>query len=346
MRRASIFLGVAVATALILILTESLSVPALAAQGEPSDFRGALRDFSLDMQRRHRFTPEALDQALGDVQFQPDIIEAITRPAEAKPWHKYRAIFVTSERARAGLAYWRDHEPVLHRATEKFGVPPEIIVAIIGVETRYGQNTGRYRVVDALSTLAFGYPKRGSFFRNELEQFLLLSREQGIDASDAKGSYAGALGEPQFIPSSYRSYAVDFDGNGRKDLWQSDADAIGSVASYLQRHGWKAGEPVTFPARIEAPPPGCFEAAGMEPSIPVKELEAAGIRVDQDLPPGARASLIRLENERDEEYWLGLNNFYVITRYNHSNLYAMAVYQLGRDILALKREQEGGVAQH
>lgn len=343
MRRVPISMGASVAASLSLLLSVSLSLPSHAAEGEPSNFRAVLQDFSLEMQRRHRFTPEDLDRVLGDARFQPGIINAITRPAEAKPWHKYRPIFVNPERAQAGLAYWRDHDPILRRAAQEFGVPPEIVVAIIGVETNYGENTGRYRVIDALSTLAFGYPKRGGFFREELEQFLLLGREERISITDAKGSYAGAMGIPQFIPSSYRSYAVDFDGDGRKDLWQSDADAIGSVASYFRRHGWRPGDPIAFPAGISSRPPSHFEAAGMEPSIPVQELEAAGIRVEQDLAPSTRVSLIRLENERDEEYWLGLNNFFVITRYNHNNLYAMAVYQLSREILALK--QKGGLAE-
>lgn len=313
-----------------------------AAIAEPSDFRSALGEFASEMQQLHQFSPAEIERALGEPKFRSDIIAAISRPAESKPWYKYRPIFVTPERARAGLAYWKAEEVILQRALQVYGVPPEIIVAIIGVETRYGRHTGSYRVVDALSTLAFGYPPREEFFRRELEEFLLLSREQRVEAQEQKGSYAGALGKPQFMPSSYRRYAVDFDGDGRKDLWHNDADVIGSVANYLREHGWKPGAPITVPARAAANLPQHLNATGLKPSIGLGELEAAGIKAEIGLPPDTLVSLVRLENEEDTEYWLGLDNFYTITRYNHSNLYAMAVYQLSRDILALKQGEEPG----
>ena len=313
-----------------------------ATLAEPSDFRSALGGFAAEMQQRHQFSPTEIEHALGEPKFRSDIIDAISRPAESKPWYKYRPIFVTPERARAGLAYWKAGEVILQRASQVYGVPPEIIVAIIGVETRYGRHTGNYRVVDALSTLAFGYPPRGGFFRRELEEYLLLSREQRVEGREQKGSYAGALGKPQFMPSSYRRYAVDFDGDGRKDLWRSDADVVGSVANYLHEYGWRPDAPITVPARAAATPPPHLEAAGPRPSIGLGELEAAGIKAEIVLPADTLVSLVRLENEGDTEYWLGLDNFYTITRYNHSNLYAMAVYQLSRDILALKQGEEPG----
>ena len=223
-------------------------------------------------------------------------------------------------------------------------MPPEIIVAIIGVETRYGKFTGRYRILDSLTTLAFGYPKRASFFRKELEQFLLLSREESIDIQAAKGSYAGAMGKPQFISSSYRRYAVDHDKDGKRDLFENNADIIASVANYFKVHGWRSGEPVTLQAN---PAAGAdlkpFVNAGMKPSIQVKSLLSNGLNpVDpsENPDPGALSSLIELEVEDGNEYWLGLHNFYVITRYNHSNLYAMAAYQLSREIVAAKQAAE------
>lgn len=293
------------------------------------------------MQQRHGFPADELQRTLGKVSYEADVITAISRPAEAKPWYRYRSIFVTPERARGGLAYWKAQEAVLQRASDTYGVPPEILVAIIGVETRYGQNTGRYRALDTLSTLAFGYPPRGAFFRGELEALLLLGREQGFPLGEVRGSYAGALGKPQFIPSSYRRFAVDFDGDGRKDLLTNDADAIGSVANYLSEHGWRRGDPIVVPVEIPGAPPSEWEAAGMKPSIPLADLGAAGIRLAEDLAGTRLASLIRLEAEEASEYWLGFDNFYAITRYNHSNLYAMAVYQLSREILALKAGEGG-----
>lgn len=321
-----------------LLLVTLLAGPTTA---EPLDFQAALRDFAAEMEQRHQFQPGELAPVLEGVKFRPDIVTAISRPAEAKPWYKYRSIFVTPERARGGLAYWNAQEPVLRKVSQTYGVSPEIIVSIIGVETRYGQNTGRYRVLDALSTLAFGYPARGDFFRRELEQFFLLSREQGLALAEVRGSYAGALGKPQFIPSSYRRLGVDFDGDGRKDLLASDADAIGSVANYLREYGWRSGEPIAFPLPLGIAMPAQWETAGMKPSILIKDLESAGIRLEQNLSPTTLVSLVRLENEDTSEYWLGLDNFYAITRYNHSNLYAMAVYQLSREILALKERGRG-----
>jgi membrane-bound lytic murein transglycosylase B len=215
-------------------------------------------------------------------------------------------------------------------------VPPELVTAIIGIESNYGANLGKHRVLDALTTLGFSYPKRAKFFRKELENFLLLSREEAVDTLSVTGSYAGALGMSQFIPSSYRAYAVDFDGDGRRDLWNSTPDAIGSVANYFKRHGWRPGEEVAIPAEVPARLPEAVPVAGSKPMKPrtsVGKLASLGVRAERPLPPSVRASLIRLEAPGDQ-YWLGLGNFYVITRYNHSNLYAMAVHQLSQEIKA------------
>jgi membrane-bound lytic murein transglycosylase B len=286
------------------------------------------------MVRRHGLDADALRELLGGARYRQEIIDAIRRPWEAKPWFRYRSIFLTEARVSAGARFMGANRALLERAAARYGVPPEIISAIVGIETNYGANLGRHRVMDALTTLGFSYPRRASFFRGELEELLLLAREEGLDPSGMLGSYAGAVGMPQFIPSSYRAYAVDFDEDGRRDLWGSRADAIGSVGNYLARHGWRAGEPVAFRVEAPEPLPEGIAVAGRRPErprSPVSRLRASGFEVPGGVDPAARVSLIRLEAPGDE-FWLGMENFYVITRYNHSNLYAMAVYQLSREI--------------
>jgi membrane-bound lytic murein transglycosylase B len=217
-------------------------------------------------------------------------------------------------------------------AEKVYGVAPQIIVAIIGVETRYGGNTGKYAVLDALSTLAFDYPPRAKFFRGELEQYLLLAREEHIDLLNTKGSYAGAMGYGQFIPSSYQRYAVDFDQDGKRDLWDSPMDIIGSVANYLHVNGWTPGAKVADRASVTGNRFKGVIEKGLKPEMTVKQLKSEGITPVKPLPADTLAALISLDQKSGPEYWLGLNNFYVITRYNHSPLYAMAVYQLSEEI--------------
>lgn len=306
-------------------------VPAVA---EDSISRPELRQFIQEMAAKYDFDSKALDSLFAQAQPQPAIITAISSPAEAKPWYQYRPIFVNSARIEGGAAFWQEHKEVLEQAERIYGVPPEIIVAIIGVETRYGKNTGSFRVLDALATLAFDYPARGTFFRKELEQYLLLTREEGLDPLGLKGSYAGAMGKPQFIPSSYRHYAVDFDGDGRRDLWNNNADVIGSVANYFKTHGWKPQQPVIAPARIKGDQYKPLLKKNVKPQMLVREFAQHGVSIDGGLPPDHPGMLIELETEQGPEYWVGLDNFYVITRYNRSPLYAMAVYQLSREILA------------
>lgn len=306
--------------------------------------RAEFKTFAAEMAQKHQLPASEVESLLAGTEFRHDIIDAITRPAESKPWHVYRPIFVKPDRIEGGVTFWRQNEALLESVSQTYGIPPEIIVAIIGVETRYGNFTGRYRILDSLTTLAFGYPKRADFFRSELEQFLLLSQEESIDPRSAKGSYAGAMGKPQFIASSYRRYAVDHDGDGRRDLWQSNADVIASVANYFKTHGWRPGEPITLQAESNGQS-GLqpFVDAGMKPSIRVEELLKNGLRPLDALAmpdPEALASLIKLDAGGRDEYWLGLHNFYVITRYNHSNLYAMAAYQLSREILRAKLAAE------
>jgi membrane-bound lytic murein transglycosylase B len=308
-----------------------------AAAGEPVSYRSAAERFASDMERRHGLEKGEIATLMGQASYSQAVIDAIRRPYEAKPWYKYRPIFVTDKRIRGGVDFWHENQALLERAQAIYGAPPQIVTAIIGVETNYGASMGKHRVLDALSTLGFSYPSRADFFRKELEEFLLLIRDESVDALAMTGSYAGAVGLPQFIPSSYRAYAVDFDGDGRRDLWKSTADAIGSVGNYLKHHGWKTGEPIAFEARVAGDTPGGIEATGKEPARPstsVGRLRAMEITPSESLPGSTRVTLIRLEGP-EPEYWLGLDNFYVITRYNHSNLYAMAVFQLSRDIQAV-----------
>ena len=298
------------------------------------------RGFVDEMVRRHGYDRAELTRILEDAQFQDGIIALISKPAESKPWYEYRAIMLTPERIEQGAEFWQRNAETLRRAETAYGVPPEVITAIVGVETRYGRNTGRHRVLDALVTLAFGYPKRAAFFRKELEQYLLMVREEGLDARSLNGSYAGAMGRSQFMPSSFRAYAVDFDGDGRRDLWSSDADAIGSIANYFIRNGWRPGEGVVLPASGVDARHRRFLEAGLEPKFTLGELAAAGVRVDGGLPADTPCSLFDLDEENGPAYWAGLQNFYAITRYNRSELYAMAVYQLSREIARLQAAGE------
>ena len=301
---------------------------------QPPAERADIRAFIDDMAKKHGFDRDALLATFAQVQLRQKVVDSITRPAEAKPWHAYRPIFVTDTRIEEGVAFWNENSALLKRAQEEYGVPPEIIVAILGVETRYGRQKGGYRVIDSLATLAFNYPQRGDFFRSELEQYLLLTREEGLDPLAIIGSYAGAMGKAQFIASSYRRYAVDFDEDGTRDLWNNNADAIGSVANYFQRNRWQPGGMVTTRVEANGEQIPSLVGMGIKPHTPMAQLRIQGVMPEADIQPEELASLIQLETVDGPEYWLGLNNFYVITRYNRSPLYAMAVYQLGQAILA------------
>ncbi|MFQ5468769.1 MAG: lytic murein transglycosylase B [Gammaproteobacteria bacterium] len=301
--------------------------------------QGEMGLFIDNMVQKYKFSKDILRKLFEQVEIKPRIIEAITRPAEAKPWYQYRPIFVTQKRIDGGVNFMQQHSRALAQAEMKYGVPAEIITAIIGVETFYGRHKGGYRVMDALSTLAFDYPPRGKFFRSELEQFLLLTREEKIDPLTIKGSYAGAMGKPQFISSSYRRYAVDFDNDGKRDLWNNTTDAIGSVANYLSLHGWKRGAKITAKAEIGKFQHESLIKKGIKPHTSIQMMNNNGIVVPDNIPKDQTGSLISLENENGNEYWVGLNNFYVITRYNHSALYAMAVYQLSEEIKTEKNRR-------
>lgn len=300
--------------------------------------------FIEQLAREQDLPPEQVATWLARAERQDSILEAIARPAErTKTWAEYRPIFVQPLRLERGLDFWRQHRATLDRAEREMGVPAELILAIIGVETHYGRITGSYRVLDALATLAFDYPPRSAFFRRELAQYLILMQGLGLPPERFKGSYAGAMGYGQFMPSSYRHYAIDFDGDGFADIWNNPVDAIGSVAHYFARHGWRPDAPVALRARAQQPLEADLAQAWNKidkPSKPVRHWRDRGL--EPILPVDAQhlAQPLKLEGIHGTEYWLGFHNFYVITRYNRSHLYAMATYHLSRELRRAMRESE------
>lgn len=305
--------------------------------------RNDAQAFVRDMVERHGFDANSVTATLALAQHEPQVIRLISPPARpgVRSWQKYRARFLDRLRIDGGLAFWAENEADLQRASDQYGVPIEIIVAIIGVETVYGRNTGSFETLSALATLAFDYPPRAPLFRRELEALLLLARDQGREPQSYHGSYAGALGYPQFLPSSVRSFGVDFDGDGHIDFDAGPADAIGSVANYLRVHGWRTGEPVAERARfagvVDAAP---LVAAGIEPTLEPALLAEAGVTTLLGAAPAATATLVDLETPgTTTEYWLGYRNFYVITRYNRSSFYAMSVFELAEALRARRATQ-------
>jgi membrane-bound lytic murein transglycosylase B len=299
--------------------------PAAAIDTKRSD----VKEFISHMVDSYGFKKRALRKLLRSAELQPAIVEAMAKPAEkAKLWYEYRPIFVTERRIQEGVEFWTAHRQALDQASVHSGVAPEYLAAILGVETFYGRRTGTYRVLDALVTLSFEYPPRGKFFRDELEQFLLLTRDGRLNAKSVKGSYAGAMGVPQFMPSNYRRYAIDADANGRIDLWSDWPDVCASVGNYLKEHGWNAGEPVLGEATVAPENAADLDGRKLALSETVGSLNAKGVSFDSPLPAEAPAILVAVD-EADGVHWrVGYNNFYVITRYNHSALYAMVVYEL------------------
>lgn len=305
------------------------SLPALADYSQ-HPLAGAFVD---EMVKQHGFRRDEVTAWLRDAERQQSVLDAIARPAEkAKPWKEYRRLFVTADRIQPGLAFWRENAQTLARAERVSGVPAAIVVAIIGVETRYGRQAGRYRVLDALATLSFDYAPRADFFRTQLVEYLLMAREQQFAPDSMLGSYAGAMGFGQFMPNSFRKYAVDFDGDGHIDIVNDVEDAIGSVANYLKEHGWQRGGPIVTPARVPDPLPEGLLRKSLEPVTTLAEYKRRNIAGAAPLPDSTPAALFMLEGDSGSEYWLGLNNFYVITRYNPSQMYAMAVVQLSEEI--------------
>lgn len=289
--------------------------------------------FVEEMVAEHGFAREQLEHWLSKANKQQGILDAIARPAErTKTWKEYRPIFIQPLRVNNGVKFWQEQRAALTRAEQTYGVPAEIIVAIIGVETNYGRNTGSHKVIDALTTLAFDYPPRAPFFRKELVNYFLLTREQKQDPLAFKGSYAGAMGFGQFMPSSYRAYAVDFDDDGLIDIWNNTTDAIGSVANYFKKHGWQSGELVVSRARFEGDAASEVFNDIKPPERRVVEWKQRGFTPISQLPDETPVSILQLEGQHGIEYWLGTHNFYVITRYNRSHMYSMAVQQLSQII--------------
>ena len=286
-----------------------------------------------EMVAEHKFDRAELQVLFKSADKKQSILDAIARPAEKRlEWKDYRKIFVTESRTKKGVDFWAKHKDTLARAEKELGVPAEVIVAIIGVETRYGQHAGSYRVIDALSTLAFDYPKRAKFFRKELKQFLLLTQEQKQDPLTLKGSYAGAMGYGQFMPSSFRAYAIDFDGDGIADIWNNPVDAIGSVANYFKAHHWTYGDPVVTRTRVTANYDAELLSTNLKPTVSYGKLASSGYTALIPISDDTKVLPMRLEGVEGAEFWLGLHNFYVITRYNRSQMYSLAVHQLSQAI--------------
>ncbi len=296
-----------------------------------------LRAFIDEMARKHGFDHAQLEQAFGRAEFRTQIVELMDRASEPKPWKDYRAIFINQAKIDAGEQFWSRNKGSLTLASEKYGVPEEIVSAVIGIETHYGRNTGRFKVLEALATLAFDYPRRARLFRTELEHYLLLAREESLPLTTSLGSYAGAMGIAQFMPGSYRRYAIDFDGDGKRDLFGNASDAIGSVANYLTAHGWQRDAPVAARAAVADDATKPFETSKLSTRYRLEALRELGITLDGAHPVGLTAIPLTLQNKESAEYWLGFENFYVITRYNQSAYYAMAVHQLS---LALRARHD------
>jgi len=334
---------IALIPAVLALLSPSMSF-ALDANRED------VRLFVDELVEKHGFERAYLQSMLSQGRSVQKILDAISRPAEkTKPWHEYREIFVTPKRIDAGVKFWAEHDVRLERISAETGVPAEIITAIIGVETFYGRIKGNYRVLDALSTLAFDYPPRGRFFRSELVQLFLLAREEQLDLITTTGSYAGAMGPPQFIPSSYRHYAVDGDGDGNRDLLGNWDDILASVANYFVANGWRPNQPVAAQSRASRPINVPTGKNKLRLDETISSLTERGLKFETDLDASTPVQLISLEGKQGPEYWVGFHNFYVITRYNRSAMYALAVYQLAEAVAketSLAKYEAAGVAHH
>ena len=325
-----------VALAALLALHSGLAWP----QASSYQNRKEVKEFVAEMVRKHGFDRMQLTRVFAQAQYQPAIVRAMDQPPESSlgSWQAYRAIFIRPDRIEAGVGFWKRNDDALKRAAAEFGVPEQVIVGIIGVETAFGKNVGTFRVIDALATLAFDYPKRGAYFRGELEHYLVFSRDQKIDPLRVKGSYAGAIGIPQFMPGSYRRFAVDFDGDGQINLATSPADAIGSVGNFLKAHGWVQGEPVALAAQVSGDGWRKLAGAGIVPATRCADLREYGVKAAADLPGDTLCALVELESQaQPSDVRVTLKNFFVLTRYNRSNLYAAAVLDLGAEIARARR---------
>lgn len=289
----------------------------------------SVKAFKEQMAVTHHFDKAELDAIFDAVEIKDEIIKKMTTPAEGLPWHRYRKIFMTDKRINEGVKFWRENEQAVTQIVNQYGVPAEIMIAIIGVETSYGHNTGNYRVIDALSTLAFAYPPRSKFFIKELESFLLICREEGLNPLEPLGSYAGAMGMPQFMPSSFIAYATDFNSNGRRDIWHDTSDVLASIGNYFAKHGWQKDQMIALPI-VQNEPNKVDLVDHLKPDLRIDELQSTISKISRSIPLNTKVKILGLKQEHGEELWATLENFYVITRYNHSPLYAMAVYQLSQ----------------
>lgn len=317
-------------TALSLVISSTVQAGDLTARPEVGKFIDT-------MVQKHGFNKEALYRVFDDVVEKPKIIEILDRPSTAKPWYQYHPNFINVKRISNGLAFIRENQDALTRAEQKYGVPGEYIAAILGVETDYGRNTGSFRAIDAITTIAFDYPRRSEYYLQELEQFLILARDEKEEVNSFKSSYAGALGLPQFMPSSFHQYAVDGNGDGHKDIWNTPEDAIDSVANYLQSFGWKPSSQNVIKANVSGETYPTVVAERFNLKYTIADMAPFGIQPQTEVDPKEKAILFPIESAPGKvEYLLGLNNFYVITRYNKSTLYALSVINLAE---ALKNAQ-------
>ncbi len=319
----------------IIVLGGVLTVQQVYSQIDQSAVETFIKDYAAQSKWSAKQVREILDAA----EYQQSTIDKISNPAESRmTWHRYRNIFMKDDRIDAGVRFWNEHEQTLEKVSRESGVPIDIILGILGVETYFGQRMGSYKVLDALYTLAFGYPKRARFFSSELRHFLDLVYDEKLDPHGFKGSYAGAIGYCQFMPSSYRAYAKSFDEGGTRDLVNSPEDAIASAANYLKVHRWKKDQQIAVPA-AKTDEAQALKKQSLKPKNTISYYSQLGYRPSGNISPSSIATLIELDGEEGMEYWFGFYNFYVITRYNHSSMYAMAVYQLAEAIKAKKENQ-------
>lgn len=319
------------------ILVLGLSIGLVARAHEAHQTQDAvIVEFIQKMVEKHQFSQEELTVLMDNAKKKDGILNAFDKPATSKPWSFFKKLYVTEWREKEGVKFWEKHAQTLIRAEDQFGIPQEIITALIGIETNYGTYTGEFRIVDAFYTLGFYGKRRNKYFLKEFEEFLILARENNIAPNSIKGSFAGAIGIAQFMPSSYREYAIDFDGDGKADLENSVADAIGSASNYLKRHGWKRGEPIVFPVSADNDQVLSEMAGKSKPNRTYGELKQAGVKQDLGFNDDLAVGLFKLEGDEGVELWMSLKNFYVITRYNPSNNYALAMVQLSEKIKALK----------
>ncbi|NKC00073.1 MAG: lytic murein transglycosylase B [Pseudomonadales bacterium] len=317
-----------IGSALIFIFVNTAAWAEAAAEGGNYGVRSDVAEYVQSVATEHGFSADELKALLSAVEFRSDIIERISKPAEKVwTWGRYKRHLVDEQRIAEGAVFWAEHAQTIERAAQTFAVAPEIIVAILGIETRYGRITGTYPVLESLMTLGFDYPPRAAFFRKELTEFLVLAREEGKDPTTVTGSYAGAMGYGQFISSSYRHYAVDFDDDGVRDIWANPVDAIGSIANYFHRHRWQGEQPRAVQVELERPIDSVYLDNGLDQTLTVADYAKLGVRIN-GLPESLPAKLYEVIGDDGPEYWLALHDFYVITRYNRSHLYALAVHHL------------------